>query len=56
MMNSKWIKVIGLAATVLGLGATLITDWVNEQKMNETIDAKINEALNNKEENENEES
>ena len=29
--KSKWIKAIGVAATVIGVGVNLITDWVNEQ-------------------------
>lgn len=44
-MNGKLIKVLGLAATVVGVAATLVTDWVNEQKMDEKIEEKVNEAL-----------
>lgn len=44
-MNSKIIRIIGLAATVIGLGADLINDWADEQEMNEQIDKKVNEAL-----------
>lgn len=44
-MNSKLVKVLGLAATVVGVAATLVTDWVNEQKMDEKIEEKVNEAL-----------
>ena len=33
------------SATVIGLGANLINDWADEQKMNEQIDKKVNEAL-----------
>lgn len=44
-MNSKIIRIIGLAATVIGLGTNLINDWADEQKMNERIDKKVNEAL-----------
>lgn len=44
-MNGKIIKIIGLAATVIGLGANLVTDWADEQKMNDKIDEKVNEAL-----------
>jgi hypothetical protein len=40
-MNGKLIKILGIAATVIGMGATLITDWVNDKK----IEEKINEAL-----------
>lgn len=43
--KSKMIKVLGLAATAIGVAATLITDWVNEQKMDEKIEEKVNEAL-----------
>lgn len=43
--KSKLIKVLGLAATVIGVAATFVTDWVNEQKMDEKIEEKVNEAL-----------
>ena len=43
--KSKWIKAIGVAATVIGVGVNLITDWVNEQKMDEKIEEKVGEAL-----------
>lgn len=51
-MNSKLIKVIGLTATLIGLGTSLITDWCDEKKMEETVEKKVNEALarNSKEE------
>lgn len=48
--KSKWIKVIGVAATIIGVGVNLITDWVNEQKMDEKIEQKVNEALAKKDE------
>ena len=44
-MNGKLIKILGIAATVIGMGATLITDWVNDKKMDEKIEEKVNEAL-----------
>ena len=34
-MNSKMIKAIGMAATIIGIGVNLLTDWVDEQKMDE---------------------
>lgn len=43
--KSKWIKAIGVAVTVIGVGVNLITDWVNEQKMDEKIEEKVSEAL-----------
>lgn len=44
-MKSKMIKVLGLTASIIGVAATLLSDWVNEQKMDEKIEEKVNEAL-----------
>jgi len=44
-MNSKLIKILGIAATTIGMGATLVTDWVNDKKMDEKIEQKVIEAL-----------
>lgn len=59
MNNSKLVKILGLVATVGGVAMTLLTDWVNEKKMderiNECIDAKL-AALNENEDDEEEES
>ena len=52
MITGKLIKVLGIAATVVGMGATLLTDWVNEKKMDEKIEEKVNEALAKKDEEE----
>ena len=54
--KSKWIKAIGVAATVIGVGVNLITDWVNEHKMDEKIEEKAAEALAQRDKNEAEES
>ena len=55
MNNSKLVKILGLVATVGCVAATLLTDWVNEKKMderiNECIDAKL-AALNDEEDEE----
>ena len=45
MNNAKLVKIQGLVATAGGMGATLLTDWVNEKKMEEKIDERINEKL-----------
>lgn len=50
MKGKKAIKIIGLAASVLGVLATLVTDWANEQTMDVMIDEKVNEAIKNKQE------
>lgn len=51
-MNGKIIKIIGIAATVIGMGATLVTDWVNDKKVDEKIEEKVNEALTKRDEEE----
>lgn len=45
MNNSKLIKILGMVATIGGVAATLLTDWVNEKKMDEKIDEVINAKL-----------
>ena len=45
MNNAKLIKILGLVATVVGVGATLLEDWVSEKKMEEKIDERIDEKL-----------
>ena len=54
-MGGNLIKVIGLAATAVGIGVNLINDWVAEKKMGERIEEKINEVLAERENKENEE-
>ena len=51
-MNSKLIKILGIAATAIGMGATLVTDWVNDKKTDEKIEQKVNEAFAKREEEE----
>lgn len=51
-MNNKLIKILGIAATAIGMGATLITDWVNDKKMDEKIEQKVNEAFAKRDEEE----
>lgn len=53
-MTGAVIKGIGLVATVIGMGTSLITDWVNEKKMDEKIEEKVNEALSRRDKNEEE--
>jgi hypothetical protein len=45
MNNSKLIKILGMVATIGGVAATLLTDWVNEKKMDKKIDEAINAKL-----------
>lgn len=55
-MNTKLIKILGVAASAIGIGATLLTDWVNDKKLDEKIDERINERLAVNENEEDEES
>ena len=44
-MTKTFIKVIGLMASMVGIGATLLSDWVDEKKTEAMIEEKINERL-----------
>ena len=48
MINNKLIKVLGFAATAIGMCSTLVVDWVNDKKMDEKIEEKLNKALANR--------
>lgn len=37
MKNKNFIKAIGIAVTVIGFGVSILTDWVNEKKMDEKL-------------------
>lgn len=39
------IKVVGIAGTVLGIGANLMTSWSDEQKLNAKVESKVEEIL-----------
>lgn len=45
MIKVNTTKLLGIAGTVLGIGATLLSSYVNEKQQEETIDKKVNEAL-----------
>lgn len=44
-MNGNIVKIIGFVATILGLGASVVTDWVNERKMEQMVDEKVDDKL-----------
>lgn len=56
MKNKNFIKAIGIAVTVIGFGVSILTDWVNEKKIDEKIEEKVNEALAKKDDENEEES
>lgn len=41
------IKIIGIAGTVLGMAATLLSGYASEKNMEKTINEKVNEAMKN---------
>ena len=46
-MNEKTIKLIGIIATVVGMGATLVSSWVEDKKMEDKIEEKVNDYITN---------
>lgn len=45
--KGDFIKVIGVLATVVGMGATLLSNWVEDQRMDERINDRVDEAFKN---------
>lgn len=46
---ANWIKVAGLVCSLAGAGLAIATDYVNDKKLDELVDEKVNEALANRE-------
>ena len=44
-MNGTIIKIIGIAATAIGLGATLLTNWVDDKKLDTKILETVTEVM-----------
>lgn len=44
-MNTKVIKVLGVVASVAGVAATLVSNWVGEKQTDAKITEKVAEAL-----------
>lgn len=40
-----WIKALGIVATFIGIGAELVSDWVEDQKTEQTIKEEVRKAL-----------
>lgn len=49
METKKVIKILGIVASVIGAGASVVTEFVNDKKMDDKIEEKVAEALANKE-------
>lgn len=52
MKKTDVVRIIGFAGTILGVAATLITNWSQQQTMEQTIEEKVNEAIAKREESE----
>lgn len=48
-MNPKLIKILGMAATVIGYGVTLVSNWVSEQNMKQEVKDEVERALSERE-------
>ena len=46
--SGKGIKTLGIVGTFLGIGATLLSNYVSEKQTEDKITQKVNEALANK--------
>lgn len=44
-MNTKLVKIIGMGASLAGIAISLLTDWVDEQKMKETVKEEVDKAM-----------
>lgn len=53
-MKGKLLKALGFAAAIIGFGATMLSDYVKDRQLDETIEEKVNEALAKKKEEEEE--
>ena len=48
-MNTKLVKLIGMGASLAGIAISLLSDWVDEQKMKETVREEVDKALTERE-------
>ena len=54
MKNTKIIKILGFIATAVGIGASLLSDYVQDRQIEEKIEECINKKLNGIDEEDNE--
>lgn len=48
METKTLMKILGIASTIIGAGATVVSEFVNEKKIDDKIDEKIAKALADK--------
>jgi len=46
-MTNKWFKVIKITATVLTVGANILSAWVDSKEMTREIGKEVNKAVAN---------
>lgn len=56
MLKKNLITGLGFAATLITMGATLLSDWVETKQMRQMVKEEVNEALAERENNDEEES
>lgn len=44
-MDGKKIKIIGIAASLIGAGATLISNWVSDKQIDSKVTEKVSETI-----------
>lgn len=45
MNNAKVIRIVGIAVTVIGTAATVVSNWVEEQKNNQKIIEEVSKQV-----------
>ena len=48
-MNPKLVKILGMAATVIGCGVTFVSNWVSEQNMKQEVKEEVERVLSERE-------
>ena len=44
-MNEKIVKILGIGITIVGAGISILSEVINEKKIDNKLDSKIAEAL-----------
>ena len=46
-MDNKLVKIIGIAASSVGVVANIAANWANEKKLDDKISEKVEKAISN---------
>lgn len=46
-MDNKLVKIIGIAASTVGVVANIAANWANEKKLDDKISEKVEKAISN---------